>query len=93
MEKKIELGLIELPIITYHEDDMYISEVPVINVASQGKTIEESITNLKEAVELYFEGENVKKIIEEKFPIPSVMTTTMTFNINTKQVVRLPISV
>ncbi|WP_083789265.1 type II toxin-antitoxin system HicB family antitoxin [Caldicellulosiruptor kronotskyensis] len=31
------------------------------SVASQGKTIEEAIANLKEAIELYYEGEEVQK--------------------------------
>ena len=68
MAHKVKIGLVELPIITYQDEDMYVSEIPVFNIASQGKSVEESITNLKEAVELYFEGEDVKKIIAEKFP-------------------------
>jgi len=37
------------------EGDMYVSFCPDIDVASQGKTIEEAKDNLKEAVELFFE--------------------------------------
>ncbi len=91
MSKKLKFSSIELPVITYQEDDMFVSEVPVINVASQGKTVEKSISNLQEAVELYFEGEDIEKIIEEKFPIPKIMTSTITFDINKKEVLKVPI--
>ncbi len=37
------------------EDDMYVAQCMQINVASQGKTEKEALTNLKEALELYFE--------------------------------------
>lgn len=37
------------------EDDWYVSTCPKLDVASQGKTMEEAISNLKEAVELFLE--------------------------------------
>lgn len=37
------------------EEDMYVAKCPEIGTASQGKTIEEAINNLKEATELYLE--------------------------------------
>ena len=37
------------------EDDMYVSLCPEVDIASQGKTIEEAKSNLKEAVELFLE--------------------------------------
>ena len=37
------------------EDDWYVSLCPELDVASQGKTIEEALANLNEAVELYLE--------------------------------------
>ena len=37
------------------EDDWYVASSIETNVASQGKTVEEAIENLKEALELYFE--------------------------------------
>ena len=37
------------------EEDMYVAKCPEIGTASQGKTIEEAIRNLKEATELYLE--------------------------------------
>ena len=36
-------------------EDMYVANCPEIGTASQGKTIEEALFNLKEATELYLE--------------------------------------
>ncbi|WP_456475094.1 type II toxin-antitoxin system HicB family antitoxin [Candidatus Pyrohabitans sp.] len=33
----------------------YVSHCPELDIASQGKTIEEALENLKEAIELYLE--------------------------------------
>lgn len=35
------------------EEDMYVAENPETGVVSQGKTVEEAVSNLREAVELY----------------------------------------
>lgn len=37
------------------EEDLYVATCPEIGTASQGKTIEEAVDNLKEATELYLE--------------------------------------
>lgn len=37
------------------EDDLFVSQAVEVDVASQGQTIEESLANLAEAIELYFE--------------------------------------
>ena len=37
------------------EDDMYVAQCLQVNVASQGKTEDEALANLQEALELYFE--------------------------------------
>jgi predicted RNase H-like HicB family nuclease len=39
----------------HKEDDWYVADCPEVGTVSQGKTIEESIANLKEATELYLE--------------------------------------
>jgi len=41
--------------IVHKEGDLYVAECPEVGTASQGKSIEESIDNLKEATELYLE--------------------------------------
>lgn len=37
------------------EDNWYIAKCLEVEVTSQGKTVEEALENLKEALELYFE--------------------------------------
>jgi predicted RNase H-like HicB family nuclease len=39
----------------HQEEDWYIAQCLEVDVASQGQTIEEALTNLAEAVELYLE--------------------------------------
>ena len=55
--------------IIYWEEDVYVAECPEVGTASKGDTIEEAISNLKEATELYL----------EEFPInkttPRILTT------------------
>lgn len=41
--------------ICYWEEDVYVAECPEVGTASQGDTIEKSLSNLKEATELYLE--------------------------------------
>ena len=41
--------------VIHKEDDWYVAECPEVGTASQGRTIEEAIANLKEATELYLE--------------------------------------
>jgi predicted RNase H-like HicB family nuclease len=40
------------------EQGYYVAECLEVNVVTQGKTLDELIENLKEAIELFFEGEN-----------------------------------
>ena len=40
------------------EGDWYVSLCPELDIASQGKTVEEAVSNLQEAVELYIEDED-----------------------------------
>ncbi|HLD58305.1 MAG TPA: type II toxin-antitoxin system HicB family antitoxin [archaeon] len=37
------------------EEDMYIAKCPEVGTVSQGHSIEEALSNLKEATELYLE--------------------------------------
>lgn len=47
----------EIDFVVWQEGKYYVSQCLNVNVSSFGDTIDESITNLKEAVELYFENE------------------------------------
>ena len=46
------------------EDDQYVALCPELDIASQGKTVEEARTNLKEALELFFESASPQEIRE-----------------------------
>jgi len=51
----------------------YIAECLEINVVTQGKTIDETIANLKEAVTLHLEGENLPEL--GLAPNPTLLVT------------------
>ncbi len=46
--------------IVWKEEDMYVALCPELDIASQGKTVEEALKNLKEAIELYLEDEDAE---------------------------------
>ena len=52
------------------EDDGYVAKDIQTSVASQGNSIEKALDNLKEALELYYEG-------IDSVPQSSVFTTTL----------------
>jgi len=56
--------------IVTQEKSLFVALNPDTGVASQGKTIDESLANLREALELYLE-ESKNKIISK----PSFLTT------------------
>lgn len=51
------------------EENWYVANSIETGVASQGKSIEEAIANLKEALELYFEDNK-----EVNMPLPTYLT-------------------
>lgn len=59
--------------IIHREEKLYVAECPEAGTASQGYTIEEAISNLKEATELYLEEFPMKSVgrpILTTFEIP-----------------------
>jgi len=48
---------VKVTVLIQKEENWYVSKCLENNVASQGKTIEDAINNLKEALELYYEDE------------------------------------
>ena len=47
----------QMAYVVYREDEFFVSQCLNVDVSSFGATREEAVANLKEAVELYFEGE------------------------------------
>jgi len=54
--------------VIHKEENLYVAECPEIGTASQGETIEDAITNLQEATQLYI----------EEFPITSISRPILT---------------
>ncbi len=46
----------------YQGEKYYVSECVDLPVISQGKTIDEAVANIKEAIELHLEGEDLKEL-------------------------------
>lgn len=53
--------IIKYNVIIQKEDDWYVAKCLDNNIASQGKTIEQAMKNLKEALELYMQDEEPVK--------------------------------
>ncbi len=62
-----------IPIIIDKEDNWYVSKDLISGVASQGHTIEESMANLKEALELFYENSDWTNAYKDE----DVMLATM----------------
>lgn len=52
---------IKYNVIVQKEEKWYVAKCLDNNVASQGKTIEDALTNLKEALELFSQSEQFEK--------------------------------
>ncbi len=61
---------IKVTVIVKKEENWYVAKCLENSVASQGKTIEESLENLKEALELYYE-DNIPEVVNA----PTFITT------------------
>ena len=61
--------------IVWREEDLYVAWCPDLDIASQGKSIEESLENLKEAIELCLEDEDAE--IPKKKPTPIITTVSV----------------
>ncbi len=55
--KKIKILSKETSVLVWREGSLFVAKSLDVEVASQGSTKEESLVNLKEALELYFEKE------------------------------------
>jgi len=52
--------VLRLSAIVRREETLYSSWCSEIDVASQGKSVEEALANLREAIELYFEDKDAR---------------------------------
>ncbi len=63
--------------VIWKEGKYYVARSLEVEVASQGKSRLEATNNLKEALELYFEGQNIKTPNIEK---PTLESLPLSFN-------------
>ena len=65
-------------VIVWKENRLFVAKFLELELTSQGKTKQEAINNLKEALELYLEAEDTSKL---NFPsIKEVTTQIFSFN-------------
>ena len=57
-----------LTVLIEREADGYVSHCPELDIASQGKSIEEARDNLKEALQLFFERASTEEMVERLAP-------------------------
>ena len=57
---------------------IFVSHCPSLGISSQGKTTEEALANIKEAIELYLEEqpEKYEELVSEELPLFSVVEVT-----------------
>jgi predicted RNase H-like HicB family nuclease len=58
---------IKVTVMVQKEEDWYVAKCLENSIASQGKTIEESLDNLKEALELFYENEKPELLNVQTF--------------------------
>jgi predicted RNase H-like HicB family nuclease len=74
VEKLMQVtNTLELSAVVWREDGIYVALCPEFDVASQGKSVEEALRNLKEALELYLEDEDVEKPSRAEAPIVTIV--------------------
>jgi predicted RNase H-like HicB family nuclease len=74
VEKLMQVtNTLELSAVVRREDGIYVASCPEFDVASQGKSVEEALRNLKEALELYLEDEDVEKPSKVEAPIVTIV--------------------
>ncbi|MGI0148802.1 MAG: type II toxin-antitoxin system HicB family antitoxin [Thermoplasmata archaeon] len=62
---------LKLSAAVHREGEWFVSWCPELDVASQGRTVEEALANLREALELRLEGEEVD-LPQEPFLLTTV---------------------
>lgn len=62
------MDVTRLTAVVVWEDGIYVAHCPEAGTASQGRTVEEAVANLKEATELYLEDADAR-ILAERPPV------------------------
>ncbi|HDI74403.1 MAG: type II toxin-antitoxin system HicB family antitoxin [Thermoprotei archaeon] len=78
--------IIEVKATVWREEDMYVIREVITGVTTQGKTLEEALKNLKEALELYLEEkpEAVKDLTKVNYEYLGVLDVKIAAPIRTR---------
>jgi len=74
---------VTLPAVVHREGDWFVSWCPDLDVASQGRTVEESLSNLRESLNLRLEDDDLEVPSE-----PFLLTTIEVERISTRKASR-----
>ena len=61
------IAFMKFTVAVTHEQPWYVARCLDVDVVSQGETVDEALANLKEALGLYFEGEDLPASLEPPF--------------------------
>ena len=64
---------VELSAVVRRENGIYVALCPELDVTGQGKSVEEALRNLKKALEVYLEDEDVEKPSKAEAPIVTIV--------------------
>jgi predicted RNase H-like HicB family nuclease len=59
--------------VVHKEGKWYVATCPELGITSQGKTVEESIDNLRKAIELYLEDDDARVPASDYRPMVTVV--------------------
>jgi len=59
--------------LVWREEGLFVALCPELDVASQGRSVEKALANLREALELYLEDEDVEKPAKAEVPIVTIV--------------------
>lgn len=63
----------EFATVVTKEAKWYVAHCPELDIASQGRTIEEALKSLREAIELYLEDEHARAPKSDQRPLVTVV--------------------
>lgn len=66
-------GSLEFSAVVWREERLYVALCPELDVASQGRSVEDALGNLKEALELYLGDEDVERPSAVEAPIVTLV--------------------
>lgn len=74
----------KVPIVLWKEEDCFIASCPLNHVASQGRDISRALENVQEALELYFDDEDIESPPSSWEKEDMIYNTRMLFDVDEK---------